>query len=164
MDRMLCVPRILSAKNRRLGTPLSDDELLDLVQDVLALIWRKRAEFEGRSALETWVYRIALFELMNGIRRKQRHSPRESVRVEAVSLEDPSAAAETADFRFVYEGLERLGPPDEDVIRLKHFDELTFQQIGERLDVSPNTAKTWYYRGMKKLRAMLRLPFEEGAP
>ena len=42
------------------------------------------------------------------------------------------------------------------MIRLKHFQELTFEEISSRLSIPANTAKTKYYRGLEKLRETLR--------
>jgi RNA polymerase sigma-70 factor (ECF subfamily) len=43
---------------RRLGVPESNIE--DAVQDVFLVVHRRLSEFEGRSALKTWLYGIAL--------------------------------------------------------------------------------------------------------
>jgi DNA-directed RNA polymerase specialized sigma24 family protein len=40
-------------------------------------------------------------------------------------------------------------------VRLKHLAELTFADIGVRLGMSENTAKSLYYRGLVKLRELL---------
>ena len=48
-----------------------------------------------------------------------------------------------------------LGPPAEEVIRLRHFSDLTFAAIARRLGLSPNTAKSHYYRGLVRLRGRL---------
>src|SRR5262245_50605321 len=69
--RMRCVPAILAAKNRRLGSPLTDEELNDLAQDTLALLWRKLGTFAGLARLETWAFRFCVLELMNALRKKK---------------------------------------------------------------------------------------------
>ena len=38
---------------------------------------------------------------------------------------------------------------------MKHFEELTLDQIGQRLQMHPNTVKTRYYRGLAALRDRL---------
>ena len=165
LDRLQCVPRILAARNRMLGRPLSNDELADLAQDVVASALRKLDTFEGRAALETWLYRIASWELMNRIRRRQR---RRGVVKEADALEDfepassgpgPAELAEEADAarlrQRLHAELERLSPADQELVRLKHYEDLSFTQLGERLGSSPNTLKARYYRAMSKLRTLL---------
>jgi RNA polymerase sigma factor (sigma-70 family) len=42
-----------------------------------------------------------------------------------------------------------------EVIQLKFFEELTFEQIGARLALPENTVKTHFYRGIQRIRSML---------
>lgn len=161
VERMGCVPRILASRNARLGSPLREQDLPDLVQDTLVVIWKKLPDFQGRSSLETWVYRICCLELMNAIRRGRR-SRRELVREEELfEREEYESQDEHGEYEALYQALERLKPEENDVIRLKHFGELTFDQIGKRLGISDNTAKTRYYRGLKRLQASLSRVREE---
>ena len=51
--------------------------------------------------------------------------------------------------------IERIDPRDAEVIQLKHFRHLSFDEIGETLGISPNTAKSRYYRALVRLREML---------
>lgn len=160
VQRMGCVPRMLHRQNERLGAPMDGGDVEDLVQDVLIVIWRKLDRFEGRSTLETWVYRVCRLELMNGVRRKRRRP----TLMEDVGESMPDAAPEPVDdAEAALRGLEALGPPASDVIRWKHFDALTFDQIAVRLGVSSNTAKTWYYRGLCRLREQLERDETKGA-
>ncbi len=145
---------MLTRQNARLGAPLTSDEVEDLVQDVLVVIWRKVELFEGRSTLETWVYRVCRLELMNGIRRKRRFL--ESVEeAEHDPMVESDAIPGGGEAEGALRELERLGPPAADIIRMKHFEQLTFEAIGARLSISPNTAKTQYYRGLCRLRSLL---------
>ena len=68
---------------------------------------------------------------------------------ERVPAENP---AERAAMR----GLAALPQDQREVIVLKIWHEHTFQEIGELLDVSPNTAAGRYRYGMKKLRTFLK--------
>lgn len=155
-NRMECVPKILAVANARLGRPLSRDDLADLSQDTLIVVWQKLRTFAGRATLETWVHRFCYLELMNRVRTKKRLA-----RLSAASLEaaTESVAARKGISPLEYEhlelGLQELGPPEADVVRLKHFRELTFVEIGDVLAISPNTAKTQYYRGIAWLRRHL---------
>ncbi len=154
VQRLACVPRILAAKNQRLGSQLTREDLLDLVQDVLALVWRKLPGYRGDAALESWIYPFCVLELLNAERRKRlctRHfkgePPDEPVAV------DPPPREEG--FARLYEGLARLSPPQASCIRLRCFQGAPFEEIAERLSIPISTAKTHYYRGMQRLRALL---------
>jgi RNA polymerase sigma-70 factor (ECF subfamily) len=155
--RLRCIPRILGAWNQRLGRPLDEHDLADLTQDVTVIILQKLDEYAGRAPLEAWIYRICRLELMNGVRRKRR------TRVRQASLTDNAdegaladVQSEAVDVEVLHAGLERVGGVEAEAIRTKHFEGLTFEEIGERLAIPVNTAKTRYYRGMVKLEKLVR--------
>ena len=160
--RLRCVPLILSQRNFRLGSFLSADDLTDLTQDTLALVWQKLEEFEGRSSLETWVYSFCIHQMMNAIRSKRRRPQL----AEADALDVPENQVDDGvDSKLVYEhvysSLERLDENQAQVIRLKHFSALTFEEIARHTRMSPSTAKTLYYRGLERLRALLGAQWRE---
>lgn len=157
VERMGCVPRMLAARNARLGNPLHPQDLPDLVQDTLVVVWRKLPEFEGRSSLETWIYRICCLELMNAVRRSRRPVHQAAGADEVIdATPDPRATAiPRDDDSHLHAAIDELHLDESEVIRMKHFQELTFAAIGERLGISVNTAKTRYYRGLRRLTILL---------
>jgi RNA polymerase sigma-70 factor (ECF subfamily) len=156
VERMGCVYRALARGNRRLGDPFAADELEDLAQDVTIAVWGKLREYRGLSSLEGWICRFARLEMLYRLRRRDR-LPRSlgDARAQAEAAQDEAAGTAQDDAEELYPALEELDPAQGEVIRLKHFDDLTFPQIAERLGASPNTAKTRYYRGLQRLREIL---------
>jgi len=154
--RMRCVPLSLAAQNARLGRPLNEHDLEDLSQEVLVLIWNKLDSYEGLSTLETWVYRFTSFELMNALRRKRTRQRIGELSAEPAATPDETARTRRLEYEHLHLALQRLETADADVIRLKHFEELTFEEIGARMAMSANTAKTKYYRGLMRLQQILR--------
>src|SRR5262245_20870366 len=67
IERMQCVGRFLAVRNAQLGQPLDRDELRDVAQDAITVVWRKLEAFSGDASLETWVFRICVNELMNTV-------------------------------------------------------------------------------------------------
>lgn len=158
VERMACLPRILDGLNARLGRPLSDHDLADVAQDTLVLVWRKLESFNGSASLETWVFGMARFELMNAVRKIRRR--RTSELPEPDLREAPEQESiHTLDHQIVQRELEALDGAEAAVIRMKHFDDLTFEQIGKHLSCSANTAKTRYYRGISRLLDRLGASF-----
>jgi len=158
MERLRCVPRILRVANARAGGPLDAHEVEDLVQDTLAAVWRKLPTFSGDSSLETWVYGFCLHELMNAIRRHRTQTARTGHRLDASTpepFEAPRELASSFERERLYAAVDRLEADEARVLRLKHFAEMTFAEIGERLGLSPNTIKTRYYRALERLRRIL---------
>ena len=156
LDRLRCVRKFVSYRNARLGSPLAADEVEDTVQETLFAVWRKLSAYEGAGAFEAWVYRFAFLEVQARV-RKRRSGP---LRLEQEELlEERAEEGLDADYERLYRVLETLGPPSAPVIRLKHLEALTFDEIAERLAITPSTAKTHYYRGLEVLRKMLQ-PFD----
>jgi RNA polymerase sigma-70 factor (ECF subfamily) len=153
--RLRCVPIFVRSRNATLGHPLNRDDLEDLVQDVVMAVWRKIGLYRGEAPLEGWIYRFCMLELKSYMRRS---ITRES-RSEKLDNETPDKGAhyesETDLYEDIYSGLNRIDSKYAQVIRLKHFGHLTFEEIAERLDVSSNTVKTRYYRGLIRLKGFL---------
>lgn len=154
-ERMACVPRLLRLLDQRRGGALGVEERADLAQDVTVRIWRKLEEYEGSAPFEGWVWGFCLLEYQNAVRRKSRlrHETEVAARLErgeGVALDPDPWAHED-----VHAGLRRIGREEARVIQLKHFEGLTFEEIGLALDLSPNTVKARYYRGLRELRPLL---------
>jgi len=163
IDRLRCVPRILGGLNDRSGRILSDAELADLGQDVLIIIWEKLRTFEGHATLETWAYRFCSLTWRNRFRRTIRRRRLQAGGFEATveNLAAPEVKP-AGEFEAIEIGLEELGPPQAEVIRLKHFEGRTFDEIGDVLGLPTNTCKTHYYRGLNWLRRRMRSLGEGG--
>lgn len=157
--RMRCVPLILESKNARLGTPLIKDDLIDTVQDTLVVIWKRLDSYSGKSSLETWAFGFCRNQMLTAIRNRARRPVPVGIGGDAQgSLLERSYVTdlEVDRFEFIGRGLDQLDTTHEQVIRLKCHSGLTFAQVGSRMGISPNTAKTYYYRGLKKLEGLLR--------
>ena len=151
--RLTCLPRILRSIAARGGARLSDSDFQDLVQDTALAIWRKLDHFDGRGALETWAYRFCTLELFEKFRSVARYRGRHTDLGEGA--DGPVDGSPTDPVVDVEAALGLLEEDELDVVRLKHYEDATFERIGERLAISSNTAKTRYYRGLMKLREHL---------
>ena len=152
--RLRCIPAFL----RKIAgaDSLRGDDLEDLTQQVVAALWSRLDSYDGRAKLETWAYGFCLLEVRKWKESHSRSrllSSSEVLEGEAQPMtEDP----ELVEVEHVRAAVASLGEPTSTVVNLKHFEELTFDEIGDQLDLSPNTAKTYYYRGLEKLRDKLR--------
>jgi RNA polymerase sigma-70 factor (ECF subfamily) len=150
--RLRCVPAFLAGRNGQFGRLLSAHELEDLVQDTLIAIWQKLSQYRGDARLESWVCQFSEFHLRNALRKAYARR--------AVAAGDPDGPAapgrdSSVDLEAVHLAIQDLDEPEAVVVRLKHFDGLTFDEIAARLACSPNTAKTRYYRALERLRGTL---------
>jgi RNA polymerase sigma-70 factor (ECF subfamily) len=157
------VLRILSVLNARAGGRLSATDVEDLAQDTLVRVWQKLATFQGQTTLAAWLYRFCYLEYQNRIRTRSRALRMDAADVAALArarMEDPTDERVERLERLV----EELGPPDAEILRLKHFEELSFTAIAERLGLPPSTVKTRYYRGLEQIERRLARARAETQP
>ena len=117
--------------------------------------------FQGKSALSTWLYRIAINEALDFVRRQK------NVNSATVSTEDePGVAArlmgddyfdgDEAQAR-LQEAVARLPEVQRTVFTLKYFDELKYSEISKILDTSEGALKASYHLAVKKITEYLHL-------
>lgn len=156
VEQLACVPAMVRIKNHRMGAPLSSHELDDVVQDVLVAVWRKLGQWDGRVPLEHWAYGFVVVELLKTVERRSRRRAVVQVRqAEEPHCPEAARADAEADAELVEQAVGRLDPADREILRLKHHEDLTFEEIGARMGMPTNTAKTRYYRCIKRLRVGL---------
>ena len=152
--RMRCVARILAALNARMGHVLDSHDLADLAQETLLVILRKLHLYEGRASLQGWAYRIAYFEFMNCVRRRWRREGKAASEGEEV-IERGVEGHDPWRFEELHRALERIPVKEAQIVRLKHLEELTFDQISQAVSTPRSTVKARYYRGLEALRELL---------
>lgn len=144
---------MLRSLNRRFGSKLSDHDVQDVAQEVILSLWRKLPQFDGRRPFKAWAYGFCLTQ----IRKHLEQSSRRSVHLmgdDAFHVVDPSAQEHRKVFEleWVTELFDQLEEPQGEVVRLKQLENATFDEIGQKLGISTNTAKSHYYRCLARLR------------
>lgn len=156
IQRWACVPAMLRALQRRVGARLNADELAEVEQCILAALWTKLLEYEGRAALESWAFRFVQLELHKALdrrRRSRRVALVDLERLAEISVAVPQASAiEPATVRSC---VDRLGSPTSEIVSLRHYDDLSFEEIARRRGEALSAVKARYYRGLERLRVLL---------
>ncbi len=162
--RLACLLAMLRFQSRRLGAALSEHELEEIAQDTVVALWSKLATFKGLSTLETWAFRFATLEILKVIqRRARRPAPARTIDEDnepAIAVDpenEPSIGS--ADLQA---GLESLEPTTARVIRRRHHDEASFDDIAASEGLPLNTVKARYYRGLARLREHLERRLKRG--
>ena len=146
----------------------------DVVQEVFLKVFRSVANFQERSSLRTWIYRIAVNEAHNHRRWFSRHRKREV----AFEHEDeghhcyevmpdprpsPFDRALDAETRMLIESaLEEVSPVFRTAVVLRDIEDLTYEEIADILQISLGTVKSRILRGRESLRRVLSQRLEPG--
>ena len=146
-------------------------EASDVLQNVLIKILRGIRQFNERSSLKTWIYRIAVHEASNhrrSWRRRLFHEPfsmdDEALHLSAQSAisqnewETPYSVYEQAECQAeVKRALASLGEPFRAVVVLREIEGLSYEEIAEVLGIAEGTVKSRLRRGRETLKRKLAL-------
>ena len=127
---------------RRLGVPTAD--LHDVAQEVFLVVHRRLGDFEGRSKVTTWLFRIALHAARD--RRRRAHVRREVLDADLVEARvdpavDASALLERRDDLELFDrALAAMDLDQRAVFLLFELEGMSGPDIAETLDVPLGTA------------------------
>ena len=128
----------------------------DALQETFVRLARMREKLAKVDNLEAYVITIARNEaarLTAGKTRRERKQQSLSLTAEKLFRYDPSDADARENAETVAAAMERLQPDLREVVELKTFAGLTFQQIGQATGVPQGTAATRYRSALAKMRA-----------
>jgi RNA polymerase sigma-70 factor (ECF subfamily) len=151
-ERMRCVPKYLAVMNLRCGRPFTDHELEDLMQETLVELWRRLDSYAGLASLQTWAWRFCQQVFSSRLRSARRRPP--SVAIDETRSQGAPAQG-SLDYEYVYLAIDRLDPRDASIVRLRHFDQLSYGEIGKRMALPESSTKAAYHRALARLRELL---------
>mgnify|MGYP006283373383 CR=1 FL=1 len=126
----------------------------DVLQAVFVRIVRNRRQVAKARRLDAYVYRMARNEAISFLRRRSGSRVCLDAERWLLPVEDDDRSHELAEE--LQKALARLPESQREVLLLKIYRDKTFQEIGELVNVSQNTAASRYRYALEKLRTMLR--------
>ncbi len=146
----------------------NETDACDVVQEVFLKIFRGVNGFREQSSLRTWIYRIAVNEAQNRRRWFARHCrcevPIEDSRADRADVLEVAAdpgrsphqqAVDNETRRQIEHALDRINPVFRTAVVLRDIQNLSYEEIGYILQISPGTVKSRILRGREALRREL---------
>lgn len=128
------------------------DDASELAQDVFVRVLTHLNRFEGKSDIRTWVYRIALNEGRQFLRRRQRQQVK-LAEIDPAGDYVPTASAELK--LDIGEALTCLAEEDRTLVVLRHFENLSYEEIAEAMGKPAGSVASGLYRARQTLRRIL---------
>ncbi|MHC4395794.1 MAG: RNA polymerase sigma factor [Planctomycetota bacterium] len=158
--------------SRYLERMVGKNDAEDLTQEVFMKVDKGLKNFEGKSSLSTWIYRVATNAALDKIHSRSSREDRKKVTLnkvdngseaEDICIEETSLSAEREAIRnemneCILEFVDRLPADYRTIIILSEIKDLKNQQIADILGVSLDTTKIRLHRA----RARLKAEFEAG--
>lgn len=130
------------------------EDARDLAQIAFVKAYREIRTFDERHRFFSWLYRIAVHEALNHVRRSGRTEPIVGDRTSGVpGPHDDLSARERS--RLVEAAVMRLTPEHRAVILLRHFGDCSYQQIAEALAIPEKTVRSRLFEARRALRSTL---------
>ena len=142
------------------------EEAADLAQEAFLKAWQGLPNFQGESSFATWIYRLTTNLCIDFLRRQKRRQGVEN----AVSLDDPEGgwtepadpgqdpqrALEGKELRRALErALAALPDHHRQVLVMRELSQMSYQEIGQALDLDPGTVKSRISRARQALQKRL---------
>ena len=138
-----------------------------VTQDSFVKAFKGLRDFKGEAAFETWITRIAINSVRDGIRRRKPSIPFGDLgggngEDELPASFDPGDGTSPERDLLSREirkriglALEDLSPRQRAVFVMKHYEERSIAEIGEAIGLDEGTVKSHLFRAARKLRERL---------
>lgn len=150
-----CFPRVFRLAR---GLGVSAEAVDDVCQETFLVVHRRLHEFEGRSKITTWVSAICIGVVRNWRRTQTRKGAGFALRTQVTDPDQISGRDHSEQFATILHVtalLDALSPEKREVLVLSDMEGMSAREIGELLDLNPNTVTS-------RLRAA-RMEFRERA-
>lgn len=136
---------------------LSHEDANDVLQNVFIKVWNNLQNFQGKSSLSTWLYRIAINESLDFLRKQKQTdmvSSDEDLSVSSRLMSDEYFDGDEIQAR-LQEAVARLPEVQRMVFNLKYFEEMKYSEISQILNTSEGALKASYHLAVKKITEYL---------
>lgn len=132
------------------------DDANDILQNVFIKAWKGMDDFKQESKISTWLYRIAINESLDFLRKQRPKVPLE----EGTSVVSQLMADECFDGDEMQARLQaaiaRLPEVQKVVFNLRYFEEMKYSEISKLLGTSEGALKASYHIAVGKITAYLK--------
>ncbi len=127
------------------------DDALDLSQEAFCRAYRALPDFDTSKNFYTWFYRILKNLCINFTARHKRNQEFSEPYVDTSARNPHEILEQHERTQAVWQAMEQLKENDREIIILKDFDDMSYQEISEVLDIPLGSVMSRLYYARKKL-------------
>ena len=133
------------------------EDASDVTQTVFLKIVERGDDYDPHYKFFSWLYRIAINESLDLLRRNRRESPLEDEFdiADADGLDPESQLGQAQMTARVRRSVRGMAVNDRVVLTLRHFSDCSYEQIGAILELDEKTVKSRLFEARKRLRGLL---------
>lgn len=131
----------------------------DIAQEVFIKFWNKSQQLNIETSITSYLRKMAINEAISYLRKKKRR-PQEKELPEHFDFQEPqnivnNLIGKETQIR-INEAINQLPPKCRLVFQLSRFEELSYREIAEKLDISIKTVENQMSKALKFLRLVLK--------
>jgi len=136
----------------------SADDARDISQVVFLKVAEHLDRFDSQHRFFSWIYRIAVNESLNLLRRNgHEEALDDDIDLPGSESANPESQARDAErSRLIQRALLTMSSNDRTVLVLRHFSECSYQEIAQILEVDEKTVKSRLFEARHRLRDLLK--------
>lgn len=137
---------------------LNHEDANDVLQNVFLKAWNNLGDFQQKSKISTWLYRIAINESLDFLRRQKTASAvsaDEDLSVSNRLMADDYFDGDAAQ-ALLQEAIAHLPDVQRTVFNLRYYDEMKYSDMSRLLDTSEGALKASYHLAVKKITEYVR--------
>ncbi len=135
----------------------SHDDTDDVLQNTFIKAFKNISRFEARSSLFTWLYRIATNEALSFKKSRMRKAiqpmPESGMMLAGGSVSNGDSEEQVLEK--LESALRTLPDRQRQVFEMRYYDELSYEEIGQLLNLSEGALKASYHHAAKKIEQFL---------
>ena len=126
------------------------DEVNDLFQEVLINLWKGFESFEGKSKIDTWIWRVSFNTCITQERKKKRSSSIPlSMEIDLFNDKDE----DTRQVQMLYDRIHQLKPFDRAIVLL-WLENMSYEEIAAIVGITVKNVSVRLYRIKEELKNM----------
>lgn len=132
---------------------LTHEDANDVLQNVFLKAWKNLETFQGKSSLSTWLYRIAVNESLDFLRKRKQEGMASEIENAGVAnqlLADNYFDGDETQAQ-LQEAVSKLPEVQRTVFTMKYFEDMKYSQISKILNTSEGALKASYHLAVKKI-------------
>ena len=137
---------------------LNHEDANDVLQNVFLKAWNNLGDFQQKSKISTWLYRIAINESLDFLRRQKTASAvsaDEDLSVSKRLMADDYFDGDAAQ-ALLQEAIAHRPDVQRTVFNLRYYDEMKYSDMSRLLDTSEGALKASYHLAVKKITEYVR--------
>jgi RNA polymerase sigma-70 factor (ECF subfamily) len=142
----------------------SNSDVEDIAQQVFIRVWKSASRYTPRAKFTTWLLKITRNLVFNELRRSKRRAQvpiQTDPSAEEIALKDETTAAPDATLlehelqQAIEDAITQLPETQRMALVLRRYEQLSYEQIAEVLDLSVPAVKSLLFRARSELRERL---------